>query len=157
MRRQGNGARGGTIAPRGGWRRRAIVGGALAMLLAAAQSTALLAAEVPVEGVGFAAYRGEGPNAAAREAALHSAKVDAVETYVVRLSETLHPLPVPYRDYFYLSFHPELQKTLDQYLSDIVILDETTDKARRLYEVRIRASLSEERFNRLLPFPEAPR
>lgn len=137
-------------------RRRAVLAGLLSALLSAMPG-AVRAAEVTVEGVGFAAYRGDAPDAAARAAALHAAKVNVVESYVGRLSETLHPLPVPYRDYFYLSSHPELQNTLDQYLSDIVVLDQSTDKARKLYQVRVRATLNEERFNRILPFPQAPR
>jgi hypothetical protein len=137
-------------------RRRTVLAGLLVALLAALPGI-VGAADVAVEGVGFAAYRGDAPDAAARAAALHSAKVNLVETYVARLSETVHPMPVPYRDYFYLSFHPELQNTLDQYLSDIVVLDESTDKARKLYQVRIRATLNEEQFNRILPFPQAPR
>ena len=137
-------------------RRRAVLAGLLSAALSAMPG-AVRATEVTVEGVGFAAYRGDAPDAAARAAALHAAKVDAVESYVARLSATLHPLPVPYRDYFYLSAHPELQSTLDQYLSDIVVLDESTDKAKRLYRMHVRARLNEERFNRILPFPHQPR
>lgn len=125
----------------------------LAVMIVLAPTSGALAGDVRVRCGGSAAYRGSDPDAMAREAALHAAKVDCVSVYVELLTDKLHPLPVEYRDYFELAWHPELQGRLDEYISDVNIESERTDEAEKRYTIIVTATLNEERFRATLAFP----
>lgn len=124
-----------------------------AMIYVATSAAAAHAGEVRVRCAGSAEYGGSKPDARTREAAMHAAKVDCVSDYVVLLSAKLHPLPVEYRDYFYLNLHPELQGRLDEYISDVKIESEWTEEPQKQYRVIVRATINEERFRATLAYP----
>jgi hypothetical protein len=114
-------------------------------LFCAQWSNFAVAVDVQAVGVGMISYRGSMPDAQDREKALELAKRDALENYVIDLRAKGAFPPDRYR--LYLDHARQIEEALNQYVTDVVVVDEITDKATQRYQVRVRATINQSLFD----------